>query len=54
MRIRRSLIIPAILTISMAGSLLTVPAMSVVAGPVASVHVTADGSSASPQMFYHG
>jgi hypothetical protein len=53
MRIGRSLIIPAIVTISVAGSLLAGPAMSVVAGPVASVHATADAAP-SPQMFYHG
>jgi hypothetical protein len=51
MRIGRSLIIPAILTIGVASSLLAGPAMSAATGHQASshVHVVAD-----PYMVYHG
>jgi hypothetical protein len=54
MRIGRDLIIPAILALGVAGSLLTGSAMPVAAGPVASVHVQAAAASASPKVFYRG
>jgi hypothetical protein len=54
MRIRRSLIIPAILAFGAAGSLITGPVMSAAAGSVTAVHVTADAAPMSPLMYYHG
>jgi hypothetical protein len=54
MRIRRSLIIPAILAFGAAGSLITGPVMSVAAGPAAAVHATAIAAPLSPLMYYHG
>jgi len=53
MRIRRVLIIPAILALGVAGSLLTGSAMSAAAGHQAGVHVQAATTSASPDTFYH-
>jgi hypothetical protein len=54
MRIRRAIIIPAILALGVAGSLLTGTVMPAAAGHVASVHVQAATVSVSPQMVYHG
>ncbi len=54
MRIRRVLIIPAILALGVAGSLLTGSAMSAAAGHEASTHVQVVAASASPDIFYHG
>jgi hypothetical protein len=50
MRIRRDLIIPAILALGVAGSLLTGSAVPVAAANTPSVHVLA----AAPNMPYHG
>jgi hypothetical protein len=50
MRIRRDLIIPAILALGVAGSLLTGSAVPVAAGLAPTVHVQA----AAPQMVYRG
>ena len=54
MRIRRDLIIPAILALGVAGSLLTGSAVPVAAGLAPSVHVQAATASASPKMVFHG
>jgi hypothetical protein len=54
MRIRRDLIIPAILALGVAGSLLTGSAVPVAAGHAPSVHVQAAAASANPKMAYHG
>lgn len=54
MRIRRTLVVPAILALGVAGSLLTGSAISAAAGPVATVHVQAAASSAAPDILYRG
>ena len=54
MRIGRDLIIPAILALGVAGSLLTGSAMSAAAGSAASVHVQVAATSAHLDTFYHG
>ena len=51
MRIRRVLVIPGILALSVAGSVLSVPAASAAVHP-ASVHVVASGK-VTPHTFYH-
>ena len=48
MRIGRDLIIPAILALGVAGSLLAGSAMPVAAGPVATVHVQAAAAQGMP------
>ena len=53
MRIGRVIIIPAMLALSVAGSLLTGSAMSAAAGHDASGHVPAAAVSASPDTYYH-
>jgi hypothetical protein len=53
MRIRRDLIIPAILALGVAGSLLTGSAVPVAAGLAPTVHVQAAAASANPKMVYH-
>ena len=53
MRIRRDLIIPAILALGVAGSLLTGSAMPIAAACAPSVHVQAAAASANPKMVYH-
>jgi hypothetical protein len=54
MRIGRSLIIPAILALGVAGSLLAGPAMSAATGHQASSHVHVVAAPANPDMVYHG
>lgn len=54
MRVGRSLIIPTILALGVAGSLLTGPAMAAAAGHGASAHVQAAAAPASPYMYYRG
>jgi hypothetical protein len=54
MRIGRSIIVPAILALGVAGSLLTGSAIPVAAGHAASVHVQAAAAPASPKMVYRG
>jgi hypothetical protein len=54
MRIRRSLIIPAILAFGVASSLLAGPVMSAAAGSAVAVHATAAAAPTSPLMYYHG
>lgn len=54
MRIGRAVIIPAVLALGVAASLLTGSAMSAAAGPAPSAHVQAAAVSAAPNTFYHG
>jgi hypothetical protein len=51
MRIGRAIIIPAILALGAAGSILAASAMPAAAGPAPSVHVQA---AAAPNTYYHG
>jgi len=53
MRIRRAIIIPAILALGATGSIMAGSAMSVAAGHAPSVHVQAAATSGTPNMFYH-
>jgi hypothetical protein len=53
MRIGRPLIVPAILALGVAGSLLTGPAMPAAAGHDAGAHVQAFAVSWSPDTLYH-
>ncbi len=54
MRIGRALIIPAILALGAAGSILAGSAMPVAAVHAPSVHVQAVTVSSVPNMYYHG
>ena len=54
MRIGRAIIVPAILALGVAGSLLTGPGMSAAAGHEAKVNVHVVAVSARPCTFYHG
>lgn len=54
MRIGRAIIIPAILALGVAGSVLTASGMSAAAGHAPRVHVEAAASSATTDVFYHG
>jgi hypothetical protein len=54
MHVRRAIIIPAILALGVAGSLLPGMAMAAATGHAASVHVQAAAAPASPQMVFHG
>jgi hypothetical protein len=58
MSIGRAIIIPALVTLGVTGSIMVAPAMSVVAaGHAPAVHVLADPSAASgaagPNLYYH-
>ena len=54
MRIRRALIIPAILALGVAGSALSGSAMAVATGHASGVHVQAAAvASAHPGIYYH-
>jgi hypothetical protein len=53
MRIRRVLIIPAILALGVAGSALSGSAMAVAAGHAPSVHVQVAVASGHPNTYYH-
>jgi hypothetical protein len=53
MRIGRVIIIPAIVTLGVTGSILVGPAISVAAGHAPVAHVLADSSSAAPGIYYH-
>lgn len=55
MRIGRAIIIPAIVTLGVTGSILIGPATSIVAtGHAPAAHVLADNSGSSgPDLFYH-
>ena len=52
MRIRRTIIIPAILALSAAGSILAGSAVPVAAAQAPSAHVLSAASSASPHVYY--
>ena len=52
MRIRRVIIIPAILALSAAGSILAGSAVSAAAAQAPTVHVVAAASSATPNTHY--
>jgi hypothetical protein len=54
MRIGRAILIPTVLALGVAGSLLSGPAMAVAAGHAPSAHVQAAAASASSKMVYHG
>jgi hypothetical protein len=54
MRIRRAIIIPAILALSAAGSILAGSAVSAAAAPAPSAHVLSTASSATPNTHYVG
>jgi hypothetical protein len=54
MRIGRAIIIPAIIALSAAGSILAASAMPATATHATSVHVQAAASSASPHSYYRG
>jgi hypothetical protein len=54
MRIRRAIIIPAILALSAAGSILAGSAVPVAAAPAPSAHVLSTASSQVPYFYYHG
>lgn len=53
MRIGRAIIVPAILALGVAGSLLTGPALSAAAGHEASLHLPAVAIAASPNTLFH-
>jgi hypothetical protein len=53
MSVRRSIIIPAILALAAAGSILTGSAVSAAAAQAPSVHVVA-AAAASPNTHFHG
>lgn len=54
MQIRRSVIIPAILALSAAGSILSVAAVPATTAAAPSAHVRVVALAAHPDMFYHG
>ncbi len=54
MRIVRTIIIPAILTLSAAGSIAVGSAVPAVAAQASSVQVVAAASTAHPNVFFHG
>jgi hypothetical protein len=53
MRIGRAIIIPAIIALGAAGSILSASAMPAAAGHAPSVHIQASGTSPVPKVFYH-
>ncbi len=53
MRIGRPILIPAILTLSVAGSILAGSAMSPAVAHAPSVHVQASANFGGPDVFYH-
>jgi hypothetical protein len=54
MRIKRAVIIPAILALGAAGSILAASAAPVAASQASSIHVVSTGISASPDTMYDG
>ena len=54
MRIRRAIIIPAILAFGVAGSILAGSAMPAVAVQAASAHVSSTASHIQASFYYHG
>jgi hypothetical protein len=53
MRIGRAVIIPAILTLGVAGSSLAATAIPVAAAHVSNVHVLASGHAPAPRVYQH-
>ena len=53
MRIGRVIIIPAILVLGAAGSILAGPAIPIAAAHAPSMHVQAAAPSANPNLYYH-
>jgi hypothetical protein len=53
MRIGRAIVIPAVLALSVAGSVLSSSVIPAAVGHAPSVHVQAGGSSVVPTVFYH-
>ncbi len=53
MRIRQAIIIPVILALSAAGSILAGSAIPTAAGHASSLHVQAAAPSANPNLYYH-
>jgi hypothetical protein len=53
MRIGRATIIPTILALGAAGSILAGSAAAVVAGPASSVHIQTVASTNAPLVYYH-
>lgn len=53
MRIGRTLIIPAILALGVAGSTVAGSAIAVAGGHVSGTHITAKGSASSPDIYFH-
>lgn len=53
MRIGRAIIIPAILALGVAGSILSGSVMSAAAGHAPSVHVQAAAGSTDPSLYFH-
>jgi hypothetical protein len=54
MRIRRAIIIPVILALGAAGSILAGSAVPVAAAQAPIAHVLSTASSASPNVYYNG
>lgn len=54
MRIGRTIIIPAILALTAAGSILAGSAVPVAAASAPSAHVVATASSTAPHVYFHG
>jgi len=54
MRIKRAIIVPAILTLGTAGSVLATSAVPLMATQASSAYVLAAPSPLTPMMFYHG
>ncbi len=52
LRIGRRILIPAVLTLGVAGSVLPATAIAPVAAPAHSAHAPAIASGATPQVFY--
>ncbi len=52
MRIGRAIILPAVLALSVAGPVLSVPGMALATANASSVHVQSTVSSATPDVFY--
>jgi hypothetical protein len=53
MRIRQAIIIPAILALGAAGSILAAPVIPIAAAHAPSLHVQAAAPSANPNLYYH-
>jgi hypothetical protein len=54
MRIGRAILIPAILALSAAGTVVAGSALPAAAAPVASAHAVAHGTAMRPAIYYYG